>query len=111
LITLQWIDSNGNYEGALYNSKTKKYSNPINVPGSVQTYIHSINRAGDIVFSWDDSSGNAYGALLMGKKFYKFSDPKGPDYTKSDGINDQREIVGRYKPTGAKFEQSFEASY
>jgi probable HAF family extracellular repeat protein len=111
LITLQWIDSSGNYEGALYNSKSKKYSKPINVPGAAQTYIHSINNAGDIVFSWYDSSGKAYGALLTGKTFYKFSDPKGPDYTKPDGINDKREIVGRYEPTGAKFEQSFEATY
>jgi probable HAF family extracellular repeat protein len=111
LITLQWIDSSGNYEGALYNSKTKKYSNPINVPGAAQTYIHSINSAGDIVFSWYDSGGNAHGALRMAKKFYTFSDPKGPNYTKPDGINDKREIVGRFEPTGSKFEQSFEATY
>ena len=75
----------------------------------------SINNAGDIVFSWYDSSGNGHGALRMreGKKFkfYEFSDPKGPDYTKPDGINDKREIVGRYEQTGHKFEQSFEAKY
>jgi uncharacterized membrane protein len=111
LITLQWIDSGGNYEAGLYNTETKKYSNPITVPGAAQTYIHSINNSGDIVFSWDDSSGNSFGALLMGKKFYKFSDPKAPDYTRPDGINDKREIVGRFEPTGSKFEQSFEATY
>lgn len=111
LITLQWIDSSGNYEGATYNSKSKKYSRPINVPGAVQTYIHSINNAGDIVFSWYDSAGNSFGALRMGKKFYIFSDPKGPDYTRPDGINDNHEIVGRYEPTGSQFEQGFEATY
>jgi hypothetical protein len=111
LVTLQWIDSSGNYEGAVYNSKTKKYSKPINVPGAAQTYIHSINSAGDIVFSWYDSSGNSFGAVLTGEKFYKFSDPKGPDYTRPDGINDKGEIVGRYEPTGATFEQGFEATY
>jgi len=115
LVTLQWIDSSGNYEGATYNTKTGAYSKPINVPGAASTYIHSINNAGDIVFSWYDSSGNGHGALRMreGKKFkfYKFSDPKGPDYTKPDGINDKREIVGRYEQTGHKFEQSFEAKY
>ena len=111
LITLQWIDSSGHYEAATYNSKTKKYSKPITVPGAAQTYAHSINNAGDIVFSWDDSSGNSFGALLTGKKFYKFSDPKAPDYTRPDGINDKREIVGRYEPAGSKFEQSFEATY
>jgi len=111
LVTLQWIDSSGNYEGATYNSKTGTYSKPINVPGAAQTYIHSINSAGDIVFSWYDSSGKAYGALRMGKKFYKFSDPKGPDYTKPDGINDKRAIVGRYEPSGAQYEQGFETNY
>ena len=111
MVTLQWIDSSGNYEAAVYNSKTKKYGMPITVPGAAQTYVHSINSAGDIVFSWDDSSGNSFGALLMGKKFYTFSDPKGPDYTRPDGINDKREIVGRYEPTGAQFEQSFTATY
>jgi probable HAF family extracellular repeat protein len=111
LVTLQWIDSSGNYEAALYNTKTKKYSKPITVPGAAQTYVHSINNAGDIVFSWYDSSGNAHGALRIGKTFYTFSDPKGPNYTKSDGINDKREIVGRFEPTGSKFEKSFEATY
>jgi len=116
LVTLQWIDSSSHYEGGTYNSKTKKYSKkPINVPGAVQTYIHSINNAGDIVFSWYDSSGNSYGALRMreGKnfKFYTFSDPKGPNYTRPDGINDRREIVGRYESTGAQYEQGFEATY
>ena len=111
LVTLQWIDSSGNYEAAVYNSKKKKYSNPITVPGAAQTYVHSINNAGDIVFSWDDSSGNSFGALLTGKKFYIFSDPKAPDYTRPDGINDKHEIVGRYEPTWSKFEQSFEVIY
>ena len=110
LVTLQWIDSSGYYEAGTYNTKTKQYGPPIKVPGADQTYVHSINNAGDIVFSWDDSSG-AHGALLIGKKFYKFSDPKGPDYTKPDGINDKHEIVGRYEQTGHKFEQSFEAKY
>jgi probable HAF family extracellular repeat protein len=36
LVTLQWIDSAGNYEGAVYDSKTKKYSNPIIVPGELR---------------------------------------------------------------------------
>lgn len=111
LVTLQWIDSSGNYEGATYNSKTKRYSKPINVPGATQTYIHSVNSAGDIVLSWYDSTGNSFGALLMDRKFYKFSDPEGPEFTKPDGINDKREIVGRYEPTGAKFEHSFKATY
>jgi|HubBroStandDraft_5_1064220.scaffolds.fasta_scaffold82612_1 probable HAF family extracellular repeat protein len=111
LVTLQWIDSAGNYEGAVYNSKTMKYSNPITVPGAAQTYIHSINNSNDIVFSWDDSSGNSYGALLVGKQFYNFSDPNGLDYTRPDGINDMGEIVGRFEPTGELYEQGFGASY
>jgi uncharacterized membrane protein len=111
LVTLQWIDSSGNYEAAVYNTKTRKYSKPITVPGAAQTYVHSINNAGDIIFSWDDSNGNSFGALLKRKKFYTFSDPKAPDYTRPDGINDKGEIIGRYEPTGSKFEKSFEATY
>jgi uncharacterized membrane protein len=111
LVTLQWIDSSNNYEAAVYNTKTQKYSKPITVRGAAQTYVHSIDNAGDIVFSWDDSSGNSFGALLTGKKFYKFSDPKAPDYTRPDGINDKHEIVGRFERTGHKFEKSFEATY
>ena len=61
--------------------------------------------------SWADSSGNSFGALLRGKKFYTFSDPKAQDYSRPDGINDKHEIVGRFEPTGSKFEQSFEATY
>jgi hypothetical protein len=47
----------------------------------------------------------------MGKQFYKFSDPNGPDYTRPDGINDKGEIVGRFEQTGAMYEQGFGATY
>jgi uncharacterized membrane protein len=110
LVTLQWIDSNGNYEGATYNSVTQEYSAPINVPGAAQTFIHSINNAGDIVFSSYDASGNSYGAVMIGQEFYTFSDPRGPNYTRPDGINDALDIVGRYEVTGGKFEKGFQAT-
>lgn len=116
LVTLQWIDSSNNYEAATYNSKTKKYRKLPNVPGAAQTYVHSINSAGDIVFSWDDSNNNSYGALCTNctsksRKWSTFSDPKSPDYTKPDGINDNHEIVGRIEPTGPPYEQGFKATY
>ncbi|MGA9643111.1 MAG: hypothetical protein WBQ72_17065 [Terriglobales bacterium] len=112
LVTLQWIDSNGNYEGATYNSATQEYSGPINVPGAAQTYIHSINNENDIAFSWYDASGNSYGALQIGATgdFCTFSDPHGPDYTRPDGINDSVDIVGRWEKTGGKYERGFEAT-
>jgi uncharacterized membrane protein len=110
LVTLQWIDSNGNYEGATYDSVTQEYSAPINVPGAAETYIHSINNTGDIVFSCYDASGNSYGAVMIGQEFYTFSDPHGPTYTRPDGINDALDIVGRFEVTGGKFEKGFEAA-
>ena len=110
LVTLQWIDSNGNYEAATYNSATQEYSAPINVPGAAQTYVHSINNAGDIVFSCYDASGNSYGALFTGGEFYTLLDPHGPDYTRPDGINDSLDIVGRWLKPGGNFEKGFVAT-
>lgn len=74
------------------------------------TFTPSTVRAA-LFFSWYDSSGKAYGALLTGKTFYKFSDPKGPDYTKPDDINDKRDVVGRFESTSSRSEQSLEATY
>lgn len=108
LISLFWIDSSGNYEGALYNGK--KYTT-IKVPGAVQSVAHSINNNGDVVFAWIDSSGNYHGALRMGGKYYKFNDPKGPNNTRPDGINDQRTVAGRFLATGKSTYQGFSATY
>jgi uncharacterized membrane protein len=111
LITLTWIDSNGNYEGATYNSATQEYSAPINVPGAVWTLPTSINSAGDMVFTCYDSSGNSYGALLIAGEFHTFSDPNGPDFTRAAGINDKNDIVGWYEESGAKFVKGFKANF
>jgi hypothetical protein len=81
---MQWIDSSSIDKGALYDSKSGKYLDTnITVPGSVETFPGNINNAGDIVFDWHDSSGNRHGALFVRsmKKFYKFNDPNGRDYT------------------------------
>jgi probable HAF family extracellular repeat protein len=118
VVTLQWVDSSGNYEGALYYSKTGKYSTPINVPGAVRTKMHSINNAGDIVIGWSypPAGKNPHGALCRNctstsRKWSRFSDPKGPDDTVADGINDKHEIVGYYASTGAQYYEGYEATY
>lgn len=68
----------------------------INVPGAVQSIPNDLNQLGDVVFSWADSSGHFHGALLQGKDFYKFDEPKALGATYGSGINDHRVIVGSY---------------
>ena len=96
-------------KGRCYNSKTKKYSKPINVPGAAQTYIHSVNSAGGIVFLLVRLERQSLWRTADRQDV--FSDPKGPDYTKPDDINDKRDVVGRFESTSSRSEQSLEATY
>jgi hypothetical protein len=107
-VSVQWTDSSGNTESAIYNGK--KYTT-INVPGAVSSYAHGIDSAGDVVFSWTDSSGIFHGALRTGGKVYKFDDPKGTDGTYGDGINDHRVVVGVYHTNGGSTAEGFKATY
>src|SRR5262249_33938219 len=104
----QGTDSSGNTEGAVYDGTM--YT-PINVPGAVSSYPHGIDLAGDVVFSWTDSSGLFHGALLMSGKYYKFNDPKGTEGTYGDGINDNRVVVGVIHTNGGANAEGFKATY
>jgi hypothetical protein len=57
----------------MYNGK--KYST-IDVPGALTTGVHSINAAGEIVFSWEDPSGNSHGALKKGNVYFVYDSPR-----------------------------------
>ena len=90
--------------------ENKKYTT-IKVPGAVSSYPHGIDLAGDVVFSWTDSTGIFHGALRTGGKYYKFDDPKGTDGTYGDGINDHRLVVGVYHTNGGGTAEGFKATY
>jgi probable HAF family extracellular repeat protein len=93
LMTEVWLDSAFNSESSLYNGKTYK---TINIPGEADSDAGAINNLRDIVYSWENSSGDTYGgALRHGGKFYKFHVPGG-DRTFGYGINDHHVVVGAY---------------
>jgi len=106
---VQWTDTSGNTEGALYNGK--KYAT-INVPGAVSSYPHGIDTAGDVVYSWTDSTGIFHGAIRTGGKIYKFNDPKGTGGTYGDSINDNHVVAGVYHTgSGGAIAGGFKATY
>jgi hypothetical protein len=99
------INSSGSYDAFVYNGKTfKKVGYPKAAPpGSV---VHATNNKGDVTGTYYDSAGDVHGWLLHGGKYFAFNDPKGCKCdTRSDGINDSLEMVGRYSTTlgGASF--------
>ncbi len=117
-VTIQWGDSAGHNESSLYNSKTRKYGKLINVPGAANSFAHQIDTAGDIVYTWTDSSSSFHhGALCTNctsnsPGWHKFvDDPKGPDTTRADGINDNQTIVGRFVDAKTDTFEGFKATY
>ena len=92
------LNSAGDYVAYLYNGKTfKSISDP--KAGTVGTVAHAPNNKGDVTGTYFDSNGSAVGFLLHGGKYYDLKDPKANNSTRSDGINDKLEMVGRYTPT------------
>jgi probable HAF family extracellular repeat protein len=75
---------------AIYNGSTFTTAN---VPGATTSYIHEIDAAGDVVYSWADSSGVFHAAARMAGKYTKFNVP-GCAGSYGDGINDHHVIVG-----------------
>ncbi len=96
--TVQWGDSNGDTESSLFNGTSYQ---TVNVPGAVNSYIHDINSAGDIVYSWTDSSGNYHGAARISGKITTFDAPGCSGGTFADGINDHHIIVGACHQAGS----------
>ena len=91
LTTMIYLAADGvTQEAAIYNAST---FTTVNVPGAVVSYIHAIDAAGDVVYSWTDSAGVFHGAARIGKTFTKF-DLNGCAGTYADGINDNHLIVG-----------------
>ena len=90
------MDAQGYLQSSLYNGK--KYTS-INVPGALMTGAHSINTAGEIVFTWTGPHKIMHGALKTGKSYFVFDYPNGSN-TGAEGINDSGLIVGHYTPAG-----------
>lgn len=70
------------------------------VPGALQSSAHSINKSGNIVYTWFDYYGVEHGAILEGGSYYIFDFPESPS-TRADGLTDSNLIVGRYLQTGS----------
>jgi len=90
----------GGFEGAVYNAKTKafkKYDDPN--AGTTGMVAHAVNNKGDVTGTYYDSAGNVHGWLFHAGKYQDINDPKGADDSRSDGINDSIELVGRYSTT------------
>jgi hypothetical protein len=92
ITTVQWEDAF--WDASLYNDSTMKYTT-VNVPGAINSYIHSINDFGDTVYSWADSKG-FHGAVQIGGNFTTFDGPGCSDGTYADGINNNHIIVGAW---------------
>ena len=98
-ITVFAFNSSGDYDAFVYNGKTfKKVGYP--KAGPLGSVAHATNNKGDVTGTYYDSAGDVHGWLLHGGKYYAFNDPIGCKCdTRSDGINDSLEMVGRYSTT------------
>lgn len=99
-MTVYAFNSSSDYVSYLYNGKTfTKISDPkASVLGTV---VHVPNNKGDITGTYfvNSSGSEASGFLLHNGKYYDVMDPKANNSTRSDGLNDKLEMVGRYTPS------------
>src|SRR5271170_4251881 len=98
-IAMYATNSSGDFDAFLYNGKTFKNINDPNAKGTTGTVAHAPNNKGDVTGTYYDSSGNVHGWLLHAGKYYDVNDPNGTSDSRSDGINDKIELVGRYSTT------------
>ena len=98
-IAVYATNSSGTFDSFLYNGKTFKKINDPKAKGTTGTVAHAPNNKGDVTGTYYDSDGNVHGWLLHAGKYYDVNDPKGADDSRSDGINDKLEMVGRYSTT------------
>ena len=97
-IAVYATNSAGGFDAFLYNGKTFK---KLAVPnaGPTGAVAHAPNNKGDVTGTYYDTAGDVHGWLLHGGKYYAINDPKGASDSRSDGINDSIELVGRYSTT------------
>jgi len=98
-ITVFCVNSSGDYDAYLTKNEGKTFTK-IDVPGATQSVAHTINDAGDIVYTIFDSSGNRHGVLYYNKTYTQFDATNGTNSTRADGLNNKLLIVGRYGSTG-----------
>jgi len=97
-ITVYAVNSIGNYDSFLKTgTKFKKISDP--KATGVGTVVHTVNNKGDIAGTYYNSDRTIHGWLLHDGKYYDIDDPKGSALTRTYGLNDKLEIVGRYSPS------------
>jgi hypothetical protein len=98
-IAVYATNSSGDFDAFLYNGKTFKNINDPNAKGGTGTVAHAPNNKGDVTGTYYDTAGNVHGWLLHGGKYYDVNDPNGTSDSRSDGLNDKLEMVGRYSTT------------
>ena len=106
LLTLVWIDSEGNAESSLYDGK--KYTT-IDIPKEENSDAGAISNKKDVVYSWEDASDDYGAALRHAGKYYKFTVPKSAR-TFGYGINDKNIVVGTYVDANG-LTKGFQAKY
>jgi hypothetical protein len=102
-ITVYANNSSGGFDSFLKTGTTfKKISDP---KADLGTIVHTPNNKGDITGTYYTNSGaETHGFLLHAGKYFDVNDPKGKTLSRSDGLNDKLEMVGRYTPsTGGNF--------
>jgi len=107
-IVITWTDPSGNEESSVYNATNGNFTT-VNVPSAASSFADYINNHNQIVYAWEDSSGNFHGAVRSASgQFATFDDPDGTN-TEPSAINDAGIIDGAFTPTGASAPQGFAA--
>jgi probable HAF family extracellular repeat protein len=75
----------------------------IDYPGASATFGQSINTVGDVVGTYNDSSGNTHGFLLSNGVYTSIDYPGATQGTYTAAINDKGQIVGTSLPSGQGF--------
>ena len=108
VVVITWTDPSGNEESSAYDTTNGKFTT-VNVPSAVSSFADYINNHNQILYAWEDSSGNFHGALRSASgNFATFDDPDGTN-TEPSAINDAGIIDGAFTPTGASAPQGFVA--
>jgi probable HAF family extracellular repeat protein len=91
-------DSSGHFDGFLDSHGTYTTINP---PGSIDTFVQSINSSGQITGYYEDSSGQDIG-FLYSHGTYTTIDPPGSTETFAQSINSSGQITGYYEDSSGQ---------